>query len=95
MRFDVVVDAIIVAREHDARSAGALLEGAWLELEPLGTVLLRPVQVLRAFLAHASGDGARAERLVEAVKPFRPREYAWLGARWPEMQAFLGAQALV
>lgn len=90
--------AVIDCRRGRAAEATVLLEHAWTEYEATMTAeTLRMMRVLRAF-AHAAAEGPRNQGLVERVlgdmKPRYEREFAFLGATWPEMATFLSAQHL-
>jgi hypothetical protein len=85
-------------RKGRAAEATVSLEHAWTEHEATMTgEILRLMRVLRGF-ARAAAQGPRNQGVVERVlgdmKPRYEREFAFLGATWPEMAAFLAAQHL-
>lgn len=93
-----LVRAAIDCRKGHVVEAMVLLEHAWTEHEATMTgETLRLMRVLRAF-ACAAADGPRNQGLVERVlgdmKPRYEGEFAFLGATWPEMAAFLAAHHL-
>lgn len=90
--------AVIDCRKGRDAEAAVSLEHAWTEHEATMTgETLRLMRVLRAF-ACAAADGPRNQGLVERVlgdmKPRYDGEFAFLGATWPEMAAFLAAHHL-
>jgi hypothetical protein len=96
LQFDIAIDAILLAREHEPVRASQMLEEKWLIIEPAYSAgLTRALRVVRALLVHEAGERERATRLAESAKPFVRNEYAWLGERWPEMQSFLADNQLV
>lgn len=92
-----VAEAVIMMRRGDASGAITQLERRWNELRYSMTAdTMRSVEVLRAFAEAQTGvrtSNTVAERLVR-VEPVTPHELAYLGAEWPEMQAFLAAHGL-
>jgi hypothetical protein len=92
-----LAEATIAIRQGDAARGATLLDERWSVLrEALSARTMRVVEVVRA-LAEAGG-GVReyhrvGERLVR-IEPTTPGEMAFLGARWPEMHAFLAAHGL-
>jgi hypothetical protein len=87
--------AIIEIREGRDQEVLRWLEPRWRGLEGgLTGGTMRSFTVLRAFAtARAGGErevGA-AERILHALDPIRPGEFAMLEAGWPEMQRFLRA----
>lgn len=92
-----VTEAILACRRGAPKEAIALLDEIWLELRFSFTAnWMRVVEVIRAF-AEAQGDvreqNVVAGRLVR-VEPVVGNELAFLGRKWPEMQAFLAAHGL-
>ena len=93
-----LAEAILSMRRGDAASAVASFEKRWLLLRgTLDTNTMRVVEVVRAFAE--VGGGVRQyntvqERLIR-VEPIAGNEFAFLGVRWPEMQAFLISHQLV
>ncbi len=53
--------------------------------------MVRALRIVRAFAAESIGSPALVPDLLAGARPFRPGEYAWLGARWPEMARYLDA----
>lgn len=89
-RLHLVAEAIVVARRGDAPQAHRRLSEAWAEVERgTSAVQLRPLHVVRAFLATAVGTPLSAE-VAEAAAG--ARAHAWLGAAWPELAAWIAAQ---
>lgn len=92
-----LAEAIVSMRQGHLAEATALLEKNWLPLrEACNANLMRAIEVVRAFAE--AGGGVReyntvAERLVR-VAPVLPGELTFLGAKWPEMRAFLDAHHL-
>ena len=92
-----LAEAVIALRRGRPADATTLLERGWATMrEVLNANTLRVAEVVRA-LAEAAG-GLRqtntvAERLLR-VEPVIAGEFAFLGARWPEMRAFLDAHGL-
>jgi hypothetical protein len=92
-----LAEAVVALRRGRPADATALLERGWATMrEVLNANTLRVAEVVRA-LAEAAG-GLRqtntvAERLLR-VEPVIAGEFAFLGARWPEMRAFLDAHGL-
>jgi hypothetical protein len=92
-----LAEAALSMRRGHAEEGVALLDKNWLLLrESSSGNRMRTLEVVRAF--GEAGGGVRAynvvsERLVR-VQPALPGEFAFLGAKWPEMQAFLAAHDL-
>ena len=86
----------MLRRTGRPEDAAKLLDEGWAGYEASVTGdVLRPLRVVRAF-AHASGPraGGVAEAALPTLRPAYPGEYAFLGARWPEMAAFLASHEL-
>jgi len=72
--------------------AAKLLDDGWREIESTTTGdVLRPLRIVRAFARAAAGP---REPALETPRPAYPGEYTFLGAKWPEMAAFLAAREL-
>ncbi len=72
--------------------AAKLLADGWTEIESTTTGdVLRPLRIVRAFAAAAAGP---REPAMVTPRPAYPGEYAFLGASWPEMAAFLASHEL-
>jgi hypothetical protein len=93
-----LVRSVVGVRRGRYEEVARNLEARWRELESVLTgESLRPLRVLRAFaVAQASGPrgAGAAEALLASLRPSRPREFAELGAAWPEMSAFLETNGL-
>jgi len=91
-------EAIVAIRRGDSAGAISLLEKNWLVLRAtLDANAMRVAEVVRAFAE--VGGGVRQynvvqERLIR-VEPVIGTEFGFLGARWPEMQAFLVAHGML
>ncbi|MFT3697757.1 MAG: hypothetical protein QM831_31750 [Kofleriaceae bacterium] len=88
--------ALIACRRGDPTAAATLLDDHWTACEvALPGSELRPMRVVRAFAVAMAGgprDAGRAEQMIAALRPMAyEREFAFLGATWPEMDAFLAA----
>lgn len=84
----------MLLRRGDPAAAGRILDGGWDELERATSGdRVRGFRVLRAFAAEQVGGAlaAQAGELLAGARPCRPGEYAWIGARWPEMARYLAA----
>jgi hypothetical protein len=85
-------------RRGASADAARTLQSRWRELEAsLTGEGIRPWRVLHGFaLASSSGprEAAQVEPLLSPLKGGPPGEFAWLGARWPEMKSFLAAYSL-
>jgi hypothetical protein len=53
--------------------------------------MLRALRIVRALAAEMAGAREQVPDLLVGARPFRPGEYAWLGAGWPEMARYLEA----
>jgi len=90
-------EAVIAIRRGESARAAALLDERWpLMREAFTANTMRAVEVVRAFAE--AGGGVReynkvGERLLR-IEPTAPGEMAFLGAKWPEMRAFLAAHGL-
>jgi hypothetical protein len=92
----LLAEASWLCRYGARAEAAKLLDESWAELEATCTGdLLRPLRVVRAF-AHADGprSGGVAEAALPTLRPAYPGEYTFLGAKWPEMAAFLACHEL-
>jgi hypothetical protein len=92
-----IAEAIVLIRRGRAAEAVASMREHWLETRhTLTSNAMRSLEVIRA-LAESQGDmrtqNVVGERLIR-VEPVTPGEFAYLGVRWPEMQAFLSAHGL-
>jgi hypothetical protein len=89
---------LLDCRAGRAGAAVKLLDDRWMDCEnALDGTWLRPLRVVRAFAIAAAGprEGGVAEAVLAPAKPLAFRgEYAFLGAAWPEMAAFLAAHEL-
>jgi hypothetical protein len=88
--------AVWLCRSDRALDAARLLDEGWAGYEAAMTGdVLRPLRIVRAF-AHATGPraGGVAEAALPTLRPAYPGEYAFLGAKWPEMAAFLASHEL-
>lgn len=91
-RFHVAAEAIVRLRRGDATGSARLFEQTWGELErSTAADVVRALRVVRAFaVEHAGGSAAAgAADLLAGARPFRPGEYAWIAAGWPEMSRYL------
>ena len=92
-----MAEAVVAARKGDPTGAIAILDKSWDELRFVLTAdTLRVVEVIRAFAEAQGGlreSNTMAERLVR-IEPVRRGEFAFLGAEWPEMKAYLAAHGL-
>jgi hypothetical protein len=92
-----LAEAVLAIRRGESARAAAMLDERWPLLREAFTAnTMRIVEVVRAFAE--AGGGVReynrvGERLVR-IEPTAPGEMAFLGARWPEMHAFLAAHGL-
>ncbi len=94
-RLHLVAEAIARCRRGDPAAAARLLDETWGEIErSTAADLMRGVRILRAFAAESASGAAAASvgDLLAGARPFRPGEYAWLGAGWPEMARYLEAK---
>lgn len=90
--------AILDCRRGRFDEVARTLDAQWTQLEATHTAhWMRFVRCLRAF-AEAQRTSARddsaVERWLAALRPHRPGELAWLGARWPELKTFLSLRGL-
>lgn len=91
------VEALIRCRAGESAEAANLLDEQWLELEAALTGRqLRAVRIVRAFAHSAAGPRAAgtAASILLGIRPSYPGEFAFLGADWPEMEAFLATHEL-
>lgn len=92
-----LAETVIALRRGRSAEAGALLERSWTPMrEVLNANSMRVAEVLRAFAESAGGvrqSNTMVERLLR-VEPVLPGDFAFLGVKWPEMQAFLDAHGL-
>lgn len=94
-----LAEAVVACRRGNPKAAVENLERHWTKLRfSLTADAMRAVEVVRAF-AEAQSVGVReqnvvAQRLVQ-LEPTVRGEFDYLGARWPEMQAFLASHDLV
>lgn len=89
--------AVVDCRSGRADEAARMLEESWSEYE--GVLMgetMRPLRVVRAFAIAATDprNAGVAASLLDTARAAYPGEYAFLGARWPEMAAFLAAHQL-
>ncbi len=90
--------AVIDCRSERAHEAACMLDESWAQFEAALTgASLRPIRVVRAFAHAAAGPRSAgiSEAMLAAARPAYPNEYTFLGAAWPEMQAFLVSHDLV
>ena len=91
-RVHLAAEAIVRLRRGDALGAVQLLDASWGEIErSTAADMVRALRIVRAFAAESIGSPALVPDLLAGARPFRPGEYAWLGARWPEMARYLDA----
>jgi protein-S-isoprenylcysteine O-methyltransferase Ste14 len=92
-----LAEAIVTLRRGQPADASALLERNWTVMrEALTANMMRVAEVLTAFAESTRGvrqANTMAERLLR-VEPTLPGDFAFLGVKWPEMQAFLDAHGL-
>lgn len=92
-----LAEAVVLLRRGRAEDASALLERNWTIMrEILNGNTMRAAEVLSAFAESTRGvrqSNTMAERLLR-VEPTLPGDFAFLGVKWPEMQAFLDAHGL-
>lgn len=92
-----LAEAVVSLRRGHPADAGALLERNWTIMrEVLSGNTMRMAEVLSAFAESARGvrqSNTMVERLLR-VEPTLPGDFAFLGVKWPEMQAFLDAHGL-
>jgi len=102
-RLDIDPQILFARALYDCRRGASAevartLQARWRELEAsLTGEGFRRWRVLHAFaLASSTGprDGAHIEPLLQPLRGGQAGEFAWLGARWPEMQSFLTAYGL-
>jgi len=92
-RLHLVAEAILVARRGDTARAHRLLSEGWAEVEQgASAAQLRPLHVVRAFIASAAGAPLSVEAAEAAAAAAGAGAHAWLGAAWPELAAFIAAQ---
>lgn len=93
----VLLRAVVLARRGDATAAAKLLDDEWARCEnALTGEALRPLRVIRAYAIAATDVRAAGVASMDlgALKPRWPGELAFLGAHWPELDAFLASHAL-
>lgn len=87
--------ALIGCRRGQFADVARELETRWHELEQKQQGhYLRPLRLVRAF-AVARSPSREAEQAAMILQPLGPgakQELAWLGAAWPELQAFIATQ---
>lgn len=96
--FESAARAVIDCREGGPDRAANDLAKRWLELENSATgELMRPLRAIRAFAIDASASGASrttADALLASLRDAPSPGLRHLGARWPEMGAFLERHGL-
>jgi len=94
----VFARALFDCRRGAQGEAARNLQSRWRELEAsLTGEAIRPLRILHAFaIASSSGprESAQVDQLLQPLRNGQAGEFAWLGARWPEMQAFLATYSL-
>jgi hypothetical protein len=91
-RIHLAAEAIVRLRRGGAADAVRLLDERWGEIERSTTAdLVRAFRIVRALAAATAGSPAQVPDLLAGARPFRPGEYAWMGAGWPEMARYLAA----
>jgi hypothetical protein len=93
----VAAEALVYLRKGDARTAAKVFAQGWLEIERSSDAeFIRPLRVARAFAMETSGgeDAMGAAELLAGARPFRPGEFTWLGAGWPELARHLRENGL-
>jgi hypothetical protein len=94
-RLHLAVEALVALRRGRAQEARLAFDQSWAEIERTTAAdLVRGLRIARAFAAEAEGGetAALAPDLLAGARPFRPGEYAWLSASWPEMARYLEAK---
>ncbi len=87
-----VVRAIMFCRQGQPAEATRMLDRDWHTLEGLGGDQLRPLRLLRAFAASATGgprDDGAVDRLLAPLRESRPGSLRYLTVAWPELGAFI------
>jgi tetratricopeptide (TPR) repeat protein len=91
-RVHLAAEAIVRLRRGDAAGAAQLLAETWGELErSTAADLVRALRLVRAFAVERSalGEAPEPDELLAGARPFRPGEYGWVAAGWPEMGRYL------
>lgn len=88
-RVHLAAEAVVRLRRGDAAGAARLFDETWGEIERCTSAdLVRALRIVRALAADAAGRTGAGE-LLAGARPFRPGEYAWIAAGWPEMRRYL------
>ena len=93
----IFVEAMVRCRTGECAAAATLLDERWIELEAgLTGRQLRAVRIVRAFAHAAAGPRATgtSAAILLGIRRSYPGEFAFLGAKWPEMAAFLATHEL-
>lgn len=100
----LLVEAIVLAREERFDDVIATIDARWSDAEAqLTPVNMRALRLIEAYaLERRAGGNYRAEandsdarRALGGARPFRPGEFDYLVAEWPELREFLQAHGFV
>lgn len=93
----VFLDALLLSRMGNYSAAAELAGSRYREAEALLRVpTCKGLRLVHAFALAQDGRTHTSEfrNLLDAVRPARPGEFAWIAANWPEFAAFLARNSL-